>query len=568
MGILQVTTLMTENADHSEQGNNIRHVAIYSDQLHHSEYDIESLDNGDNALIKDAHKLIVNPIDVEDINIIQFRKNKNSLLTIPIENIEKVISGSNADVNYTKQEAESLIIQITFSDSQQSKKSIFFKVKNKKYVDEIQRQIQLIKDFEKEYGEILLQTDTATYNGGHINHIISGILGKHQSGSLYLSDRYLIFVKEDKDISKRWEIVIPLKSVILDWSIEEKERQEWIEWEDTNTNNFGFGSGFIHDSGKNNDLVVPYVDENGISQEPRFGFSFTREWAAELYKRIIKVKSDHATTNILEEISHKNANCFSCGLLFEIYNLIICDHCMTAFCTMENHQTEPVAKFDSKYLGWHRLYPNAYSVKVFVFSDRIEILDMRIEIANLKLRIPYNSIDNVGNLVKNKPFAFGTGAVGLAFMAGSLLKKNRTYTTIEYTDAFDIKQTLIFDFGHRLSQAQQMIYNGMIAFRAKKKQILELQKIADNMKDQKLPIKKITADNAFQHVTGQKPESEANPIETNTMETRENGTATTPYKPNEISNSADNPLHILKVRLAKGEISKEEYEEMRRMVQF
>jgi hypothetical protein len=26
----------------------------------------------------------------------------------------------------------------------------------------------------------------------------------------------------------------------LDWSSEEKERQKWIEWEGTNTNNFGF----------------------------------------------------------------------------------------------------------------------------------------------------------------------------------------------------------------------------------------------------------------------------------------------------------------------------------------
>jgi hypothetical protein len=132
----------------------------------------------------------------------------------------------------------------------------------------------------------------------------------------------------------------------------------------------------------------------------------------------------------------------------------------------------------------HRLYPNAYSVRVFVFSDRIEILDMRLEIASLKLRIPYNSIDNIGNSVKNKPFVFGTGAVGLAFMAASYLKKNHTYTIIEYTDTFDIKQTLIFDFRQKISEAQQMIYNGMIASRAEKKRILELQKITDNIKDQ------------------------------------------------------------------------------------
>jgi uncharacterized membrane protein len=36
------------------------------------------------------------------------------------------------------------------------------------------------------------------------------------------------------------------------------------------------------------------------------------------------------------------------------------------------------------------------------------------------------------------------------------------------------------------------------------------------------------------------------------------------YKPAEINESDDDPIHILKVRFAKGEISKEEYEEVRK----
>ena len=44
----------------------------------------------------------------------------------------------------------------------------------------------------------------------------------------------------------------------------------------------------------------------------------------------------------------------------------------------------------------------------------------------------------------------------------------------------------------------------------------------------------------------------------NTMET---------YKPVEINDPDDNPTHILKVRFAKGEISKEEYEEMRKVLE-
>jgi uncharacterized membrane protein len=34
-----------------------------------------------------------------------------------------------------------------------------------------------------------------------------------------------------------------------------------------------------------------------------------------------------------------------------------------------------------------------------------------------------------------------------------------------------------------------------------------------------------------------------------------------------VSNSDDNPLRILQIRFAKGEISKEEYEEMRKILE-
>lgn len=42
-------------------------------------------------------------------------------------------------------------------------------------------------------------------------------------------------------------------------------------------------------------LVVPYIDQNGIPQEPRFGISSLggktiREWSAKFYERVVEAK--------------------------------------------------------------------------------------------------------------------------------------------------------------------------------------------------------------------------------------------------------------------------------------
>lgn len=71
---------------------------------------------------------------------------------------------------------------------------------------------------------------------------------------MYLSENYFIFAKDEKDPAKRWEIVVPLNSVISDWSSEERERQKYTLWEGTSTNNFSFGSSFIHPLDKGNPI--------------------------------------------------------------------------------------------------------------------------------------------------------------------------------------------------------------------------------------------------------------------------------------------------------------------------
>ena len=43
---------------------------------------------------------------------------------------------------------------------------------------------------------------------------------------MYLTENYLIFSKKDKEIPKRWQIAIPLSSVILQVDSEEKGRRK------------------------------------------------------------------------------------------------------------------------------------------------------------------------------------------------------------------------------------------------------------------------------------------------------------------------------------------------------
>jgi Short C-terminal domain len=317
--------------------------------------------------------------------------------------------------------------------------------------------------------------------------------------------------------------------------------------------------------GKSDTFMISYVDEEGITQDPRFSVPSARKWLSQLYKRVIRAKmTRRQQQDSLEKYaSQATAYCFGCNMTSEIYNMMICDHCMTPLCTtcVKSHTVEPEAKFDAKYLGWHRLYPNAYDVKVFVFSDRIEIKE-------LKLRIPFISIDDVQNTTKEKMTIFGTGIIGTALMAASLLQKNRTYTVIHYIDAFEEKQVLILDFKGKLKQAQPMIYGRMVASRHSKKQLLESSKIEDNLTGQSSSIEEDS--NSYDNVFGSN-ESKSKFKKTATIQDQhisEDNDDVRP-RPAEAQNSVDNnnPLRILQIRFAKGEISKEEYEEMRKMLQ-
>jgi hypothetical protein len=168
---------------------------------------------------------------------IEFRKNKQTLLSTLINTIEKIDTVSLLGENFRKESD----LKIDFTDADSSNKSITLTVKNKKHTSIIQRQILLLKEaaqdpsvkksimsspnpnlcslclendffvnfssvgklclgcFEEEYGKILLQTEKpiVEYYGGHKDHSLTGLFGKHSiTGMAYLTENHFIFARD------------------------------------------------------------------------------------------------------------------------------------------------------------------------------------------------------------------------------------------------------------------------------------------------------------------------------------------------------------------------------------
>jgi len=147
--------------------------------------------------------------------------------------------------------------------------------------------------FEQKYGKVLLFTNRGR---GHKVHLAGGAFSDYESGKMYLTEEYLIFAKGNKDASKRWEIIIPLSSVLIEqWNIKGESRRKQITGGGISSDNIAFGGGAVHETGQRHRLLVPYVDENGTIQQPVFGTSSykgkeIRIWAEELYKQLVEEK--------------------------------------------------------------------------------------------------------------------------------------------------------------------------------------------------------------------------------------------------------------------------------------
>lgn len=564
--------------------HNSSHLTFNPELLQQLEYDIEVIES-DNVAPQQARKLVISPEYRK--NTVQFRKDKDTLLTIPIADVIEILSVSNISGRFGRE--RNSVIRLAFY----TERSIIFDVKNKKFVNVIEQQIKLLKDaegnqslqkgilttiypqlcnrcleniltfefrsigkvclscFEKEYGRMLLQTEANkeheviyTYYGGHKDHNLAKKSRSKRAlpGNMYLTENYFIFAKEDKDFAKRWELVIPLKSVLSNWSLEEEARRSYVEWEGTSIGNFAFGSSFIRTQNKIVRIGVPYVDNDGNFQEPEFIFTSpisARVWAAELYKHVAKAKTTISEEGLVSgnrsDIKNNNAiiqttaNCFNCGREFEIYNLVVCHHCVTSFCDIciGNHSTKAKFGIYTKYLGGHKLYPKSVDTWVYFYSDRIEI-------PTIHLRVPYISMSNIENADEKKITA------SRLFLAGVYAfgwKKKDVYTIIEYLDGFNQKQVLVFDFREHIQEAQQKIYDRMLASHFARDKLLEVAALEDNATK--------TQKSVGSHVS-ELPEIN---------------------KPMHDDNDNVDPLHILKIRFAKGEINKEQYEEMRKMLE-
>jgi hypothetical protein len=301
-------------------------------------YDVEMIEYGAISELREAHKLIISPADSD--NIIEFRKDKKSdaLLVIPVKDIEKVVP-----VRQTRgriRQKDYLTLEITFRSlrgSQPQPHSIIFSV-DQSYIDTIQSYIQYLKDTEynpiikrqiksdlqpnwcaecfgyeydiilqsqklckncylKLYGTPVLYAENAEYHGGHKAYLAGGVFGKSESEKMTLTRSHLIFLKEDKNQLKRIDIVIPLEMVNIEsWTVREESRRKDLSGGGIGYEGIGIGGLSMQDSGKSHRLVVPYIDESGVPQQPVFGVSSfrgkaIREWASELYAKVVDAQS-------------------------------------------------------------------------------------------------------------------------------------------------------------------------------------------------------------------------------------------------------------------------------------
>ncbi len=275
---------------------------------------LKDIETSRTTTIRTKHMLFTkNKLVLEIVFISDSQNNKRSIQVglyegyIPIVE-EQIITFRNEEDNHSIIKAIAL----------QKNPKLCIQCAKKPYALEYSSNYNLCLDcFTYNYGKVLLQAPIAQYYGGHKAYLGGGTFDKYEVGRLILSEHYIIFAKQDKkNPSKRWEIIIPLQSIIIErWGVEEVGRRQDISGGGTAMGNFGFGGGTVHESGKAHHIVVPYIDENGIPQEPRFGISSfrgkaIREWALRLYEQVVKEKTDSANASP-QPLSLQPANKYS-----------------------------------------------------------------------------------------------------------------------------------------------------------------------------------------------------------------------------------------------------------------
>lgn len=111
----------------------------------------------------------------------------------------------------------------------------------------------------------------------------------------------------------------------------------------------------------------------------------------------------------------------------------------------------------AKYMGGHPLYVKPSDTGVYLYDDRIEVV-------NPKLIIPYSAILRIENMDEKKISASRVIVLGLVALplaiVGAMWKKKHIYTVIQYVDEIGEK-TIVLDFGKQVDKAQPLIYRKM-----------------------------------------------------------------------------------------------------------
>lgn len=148
--------------------------------------------------------------------------------------------------------------------------------------------------FEEKFGKLVLKPRLANYSGGHKAHPVGGLDGT-ESGKLALTADFLVFFKPELNWKRRWDITIPLNEVLVEeWGIKEEALSDGTFGNIAST---GFFVSPTTDVGKNNQVVIPYLDENKIPQRPRFliqklGGATDKECYQRIIEQVVKKKQN------------------------------------------------------------------------------------------------------------------------------------------------------------------------------------------------------------------------------------------------------------------------------------
>jgi hypothetical protein len=105
-----------------------------------------------------------------------------------------------------------------------------------------------------------------------------------------------------------------LSSVLIEqWNVKGESRRKQIAAGGISSGNIAFGGGAIHETGQRHRLSIPYVDENGIVQQPVFGVSSykgkeIRIRAEKLYEQLVEEKqaSSHVVNKKIQTDDDKD----------------------------------------------------------------------------------------------------------------------------------------------------------------------------------------------------------------------------------------------------------------------